>query len=317
MSRDIFQEITDRFISKIESGTAPWSKPWNDSVSGVPQNAVTGKEYQGINHLVLMSAQPTADPRWATFNQAKDQGWHIKKGAKGEQIVRFIEIEKDKNSEKTEGKEGERETFLVPKTFTVFHASQIDGIPELAKTEKTIEEKSETIKRIQDIPNVLGVPVVEGGNRANYSPHADVIRMPPFEAFKSEEDYAGTLLHESAHATGHKDRLDRDLSGGFGSQNYAKEELRAEIASVFLSQALGVPISETSISNHASYLKSWVDVLKSDRFEIMRASRDAEKITGYVLDREKSHEKTHNHEGERVQERDREHVHAHSIGRGR
>jgi len=318
MSRDIFQEITDKIITKLEQGTSPWVKPWEGGNGGsAPQNAITGKPYQGINHLILLSSQPNSDPRWATFNQAKEAGWNIKKGAHGEQIVRFVEVEKNKKEgEKTadggkpEGKDDKKDTFLVPKTFTVFHASNIEGIPALQKVEKTKEEVSDAIKRVQEIPNALGVPLQHGGNRAAYSPTADFIRMPAIENFKSHEDYAGTLLHESSHATGHKDRLNRDLSGGFGSQNYAKEELRAEIASVFLSEALGVPISETSIGNHAAYLSSWVSVLKDDKFEIVRASKDAEKITGYVLEREKAHEK-----GEREPEKVREErVHAVAYG---
>lgn len=291
MNRDIFQEITNKIITKLEEGTAPWVRPWNGTIGSGPQNAVTGKPYQGINHIVLMSAQPTDDPRWATFNQAKAEGWNIKKGAHGEQIVRFVEIEKNKKEGEKEvtGDEKKANTFLVPKTFTVFHASQIEGIPALEKKERTEAEVDKGTQRVSLIPQSMGIFVLHGGNRACYLPTADSIRMPSQESFKSPADYAGTLLHECSHATGHKDRLARDLSGGFGSENYAKEELRAELASVFLSEALGIPSSETSLGNHAAYIKSWVDVLKNDKFEIVKASKDAEKITGYVLEKERSH----------------------------
>lgn len=291
MSRDFFQEITDKIITKLEEGTAPWVRPWSGTIGSGPQNAVTGKPYQGINHLVLMSAQPTDDPRWATFNQAKAEGWNIKKGAHGEQIVRFVEVEKNKKEgDKEVTGDEKKDTFLVPKTFVVFHASQIDGIPALEKKERTEEELTKGNERVSLIPASMGISVLHGGNRACYLPTADSIRMPSQESFKSPADYAGTLLHECGHATGHKERLNRDLSGGFGSENYAKEELRAELASVFLSEALGIPSSETSLGNHAAYISSWVDALKGDKFEIVRASKDAEKITGYVLEKERSHE---------------------------
>jgi antirestriction protein ArdC len=165
------------------------------------------------------------------------------------------------------------------RTFSVFHASQIDGVPAPAPptATKTVPE------RIQDVEIIIqarGVPVRIGGNRAYYSPALDVIQMPPDEAFRGPEERAVVVLHELAHASGHTARLNRDLSGAFNSAAYAKEELRAELTSVAVGSMIGLPCD---IPNHASYLQSWIAVLKQDRREIFHAAAEAQRMADYIL----------------------------------
>jgi antirestriction protein ArdC len=165
------------------------------------------------------------------------------------------------------------------RTFSVFHASQIDGVPALEPTTatKTVPER---VKDVELIIEASGVPVRIGGERAFYSPSLDFIQMPPDEAFRGPEERAVVVLHELAHASGHPAGLNRDLSGAFSSAAYAKEELRAELTSVAVGSMIGLP---RDIPNHATYLQSWIALLKQDRREIFRAAAEAQRIADYIL----------------------------------
>ena len=229
--RDHYQELTDKIIAALEAGTAPWRRPWDKAACGgatAPVNAATGHRYRGIN-LFVLGMSPLAfasnDPRWCSYRQAAARGWQVRKGEKATPVYFYkpIEIE-DKTSD------GGRETRRIPilRTFSVFHASQIDGIPALAPAVAT-KAVAERIEDVEIIVQASGVPVRIGGDRAFYNPTFDFIQLPPDEAFHSQELRAATLFHELSHASGHVSRLNRDLSGGFGSMSYAKEELRAEL----------------------------------------------------------------------------------------
>ena len=227
--RDHYQELTDKIIAALEAGVAPWRRPWDPNACGgsdVPVNVATGHRYRGVN-LFLLGMSPlsftSGDPRWCSYRQAAARGWQVRKGEKATPVYFYkpIEIE-DKTADR------DRETRCIPmlRTFSVFHASQIDGVPALAPSTAT----KSVPERIQDVDLIIqasGVPVRIGGERAFYSPALDVIQMPPDEAFHDQEERAVVVLHELAHASGHPTRLNRDLSGGFGSVRYAKEELRA------------------------------------------------------------------------------------------
>ena len=280
--RDHYQELTDKIIAALEAGTAPWRRPWDKAACGgatSPVNAATGHRYRGIN-LFVLGMSPLAfasnDSRWCSYRQAAARGWQVRKGEKATPVYFYkpIEIE-DKTSD------GERETRRIPilRTFSVFHASQIDGIPELAPAVAT-KAVAERIEDVEIIVQASGVPVRIGGDRAFYSPTFDIIQIPPDEAFHSPELRASTLFHELSHATGHVSRLNRDLSGGFGSMSYAKEELRAELASYAIGSMIGLPCD---VPNHASYLQSWIEVLKQDRREIFHAAAEAQRIADYIL----------------------------------
>jgi antirestriction protein ArdC len=280
--RDHYQELTDKIIAALKAGTAPWRRPWDKTACAgktAPINAATGHRYRGIN-LFVLGMSPLAfasdDPRWCSYRQAAARGWQVRKGEKATPVYFYkpIEIE-DKTSD------GGRETRRIPilRTFSVFHASQIDGIPELAPAVAT-KAVAERIEDVEIIVQTSGVPVRIGGDRAFYSPTFDFIQLPPDEAFHSPELRAATLFHELGHATGHVSRLNRDLSGRFGSMSYAKEELRAELASYAIGSMIGLPCD---VPNHASYLQSWIEVLKQDRREIFHAAAEAQRIADYIL----------------------------------
>jgi antirestriction protein ArdC len=281
--RDHYQELTDKIIAALDAGTAPWRRPWDKTAAGgatAPVNAATGHRYRGIN-LFVLGMSPLAfasnDPRWCSYRQAAARGWQVRRGEKATPVYFYKPIEIEDQTT-----DGGRETRRIPmlRMFSVFHASQIDGIPALAPAVAT----KTVVHRIQDVEIIVqasGVPVRIGGDRAFYSPALDLIQMPPDEAFHSPEERAATLFHELSHASGHASRLNRDLSGRFGSASYAKEELRAELASYAIGSMIGLPCD---VPNHASYLQSWIGVLKQDRREIFRAAAEAQRIADYILD---------------------------------
>ena len=296
-------QVSEKIIEAIEAGTAPWMKPWDGAelFGMMPQNATTGKAYNGINAIHLLTeatVQGYSDPRWVTYKQAEELGANVKKGEKSTlvQYWKFKDfvnvLDADGNPVlKTDGKPQKEEIKLEnPKVFyaSVFNAQQCENMPKLETKPLMwdVNELAETIL-LNSGAKIKNVP----GDRAFYSPSQDAITLPLREQFPTQENYYSTALHELGHWTGHEDRLDRDLSGSFGSESYAKEELRAEIASFMLSARIGI---DHDPSQHYSYIGSWAEALQEDSKEIFRAARDAEKIADFVegLSMEKVQEQT-------------------------
>ncbi len=291
-----FDEITDRVIAAMEKGETPWQKPWSAAAMN-PINPTTGKEYRGGNRIAL-ALECREDPRWMTYKQAAEAGWQVRKGEKGATVIKMVErgfskdAKADEDGSEAEAKKG---SYLVEKRYTVFNASQVDGIPplEVAKPlEFSPAERGEAL--MQALVERTGLRIEHGGAQAFYSPSRDMIQMPNRETFRSIYEYYATSLHEAAHSTLHAKRLDRKEALGkqHGDQAYALEELRAEIASCFLAAKIpGLQVGEEHIQNHASYLNSWIKALKNDKREIVRACADAEKICAYIIDNELEHRK--------------------------
>jgi antirestriction protein ArdC len=283
-AQDHYQELTDRVIAALEAGTRPWQKPWDPNKAGgpaMPVNGATGRRYRGINTLVLgMSplAFTSNDPRWSTYKQAADRGWQIRRCEKGTTVFFFKQLTiNDHNSPKNDDDHTRRIPLL--RSFTVFHASQIDGIPPIAPT--TVQDapwrRPEAVDVILRNSNAI---IRIGGDRAFYSPATDHIQLPMESAFQSPEGWAATALHGLSHHAGASHRLNRDLSGRFGSDSYSREEMVAEFSSLIIGTELGLP---TDIPNHASYIESWIKILKNDKREIFRAAAAAQKCADYCL----------------------------------
>ena len=282
--RDHYQEITSRIVAALESGTKPWRQPWDNAKAGgptLPVNATTGRPYHGINVLVLaMSAFAfgRGDPRFCSYKQAADRGWQVRKGERGTQIFFFKRMEvADRDA--PAGAEERTKRIPMLRSYTVFNGAQIDGIPpwqapDVAEVPWRCPEAADLILHNS------GARVHCGGSRAFYSPANDIICHPPLSSFDSPEAFGVTMLHELGHWTSHEDRLNRDVRNKFGSEKYAQEELRAELASVFIGATLGLPCD---IPNHADYIAAWVEVLKNDKREIFRAASEAQRIANYLL----------------------------------
>jgi len=283
--RDHYQEVTDRIIAALESGTAPWRKPWDPDKAGgpaMPRNAATGHRYRGINVLTLgMSplAFRSGDPRWATYKQSEDRGWQVRKGERGTTGYFFKRLELHDDT-KPEGDEDSVRRIPLLRAFSLFHATQIEGIPDYVPP--TVTEAPWRAPEAAEIILTNSKAIVRvGGEKAFYSPSTDHIQMPPTSAFATPQGYCGTLIHELGHWTGAEKRLNRDLRNRFGSHDYAREELRAEIGQMMVCGELG--IADCDFSNNAAYVASWLEKLRSDRKEIFRAAADAQRIADYLL----------------------------------
>ena len=285
--RDQYIEVTNQIIDALEAGTPPWRKPWDTGKAGnpgMPCNAVTGMRYRGINVLTLATsplALAAADPRWATYKQAAYRGWQVKKGAHGTTAYFFKRIEVPDPKQNTEHDEDGKARYIpLLRAFMLFHASQIEGIPEFAPP-SAAEAPWRASDGAETIVTNSRVTVRIVGDHAFYALGTDHIQMPPRHVFPSAEGWYSTVLHELGHATGHPSRLNRDLRNSFGSPDYAREELRAEIAQVMVCAELG--IGECEFTNGAAYIASWLETLRSDRKEIFRAAADAQRIADYLL----------------------------------
>jgi antirestriction protein ArdC/phage/plasmid primase-like uncharacterized protein len=301
------QNVVEELVKHIEAGTAPWQKPWDpDLIRDRPHNPVSGIAYKGINTLWL-EMQPFEDPRWMTYRQALGQDAQVRKGEKGTQVEYWKWSERRQKVNEAgrpitdaDGKPV-HETYRLqrPKVFyaTVFNAEQIDGLEPYKAPELTFEP----VKEAEKVLEGGGVPIHhDQTDRAFYAINLDEIHLPPQTAFNGQYDYYATALHELGHATGHKDRLAREF-GVFGSETYASEELRAEMASYMISTELGLGHYP---ERHAAYVGSWLKAIEDDPLVLFRAARDAEAIRTWVMEPEKrlSLELAHKKEPEQAKE---------------
>ena len=294
------QEYRDELVKKLcdamEKGTAPWQKTWTDG--DAPFNAVSGRAYHGINSINLaLQGQllgHAEDPRWCTFDQAKEKGWHVRPGEKGTHVEFYKFDEKPKVDEfgdpvlDEDGKQEVEKSVLV-RNYVVFHASQIEGItPYVPKARNPIE----TNEKAERILKESGAEIRHGGNEAFYSLTGDYIQVPERGQFKTQADYYSTALHELSHWTGHPSRLNRETSSDMNSETYAKEELVAEISSMFVSAETGIPQTQEHFDNHAAYVDHWVKAIKEDPNALFRAVNQAQKASEEILKHERVREQT-------------------------
>ena len=284
-------EAAERMIREIEEGTAPWVRSWEPGqVPGRPVNAATGKPYRGYNAIVLSGPE---DPRWCTYRQAESLGAQVRRGEHGQVITYWSRETREKVLDEAghpvrdeAGKLRYRTVARdrpVPCRAVVFHASQIDGLPPY----RTPTPGPETNARVAKVLEHSTVNVVHDARNdpPHYRPGTDTIGMPPKGAFKDSEGYHEILLHEFAHATGHESRLNRELVGKRADkEKYAREELRAELASFLLAQEMGTGFHP---GQHAAYIGSWLKALREDPAEVFKAGRDAARIVEYTLEVEK------------------------------
>ena len=232
MKADVYERITGQIVTELEKGVRPWFKPWNaEHAAGRITRPLrsNGIPYRGINVLMLWSEAMTkgfAAPIWMTFKQALELNAHVKKGEKGSLVVYASKVTRTE----VDGDSGEETERDIPfmKGYTAFNVEQIEGLP--AQYYATAAPRLDTIQRIDRAESFFaatGVNIQHGGDRAFYSATHDRVQMPPFESFRDAEAYYATLAHEVTHSSGAKHRLDRDLSGRFGSESYAVEELIA------------------------------------------------------------------------------------------
>jgi antirestriction protein ArdC len=279
MKRDLYAEVSARIIAELETGTAPWIKPWSATPgANTPCNAVTNRPYSGCNVILLWMTKAAGYrmPRFLTFKQALDLGGHVRKGERGTKVyfVKQLEIHDDADEE--------RSTRLVPmmREYTVFNVDQCDGLPVSVTTGKPIRVRNpDTRDDLADqFLRSTGADVREGHGEAYYVPSRDFISMPAFEAFNGADHFYSTAFHELTHWTGHRSRLDRDLKNRFGSRSYGAEELVAELGAAFLCAEFGFD----GDLRHAGYIGHWIELLKADKRAFFTACSQASKAADYL-----------------------------------
>jgi antirestriction protein ArdC len=307
----LYDEVTAKIIAQLEAGRLPWIQPWGVPASdgtptrggtpagavgspgpALPRNALTGRPYSGVNILILWSAfwahatphagaQGFASQGWLTFRQAMAAGGCVRKGERGTSIVyadRFVpEAEKARVLETG----GEAKAIAFLKRFTVFNVAQCDGLPETLAPDPVPLAPREIVPVAEALIAASGVDVRIGGTKAFYAPGEDFVAVPPQHCFFDPINFYRTCLHEITHASGHVSRLDRNLINSFGSKDYAREELVAEMGSAFLCATLGI----VPTVRHADYIGSWLEVLREDGRAIFRAASAASKAADWLLAR--------------------------------
>ena len=288
--------MINSFIDCLKKDTIPWHRGWS---SERPFNAVTNTEYHGANALWLtynQQAQLYKDPRWCTFKQAQSKGWKIKQGSKGTKIEfwSLYDIEEKRKLTRTEAKqltdELTAEEFTnrvkpVSNTYTVFNGEQIEGIP-LYEIRKNVLHLDEFLSGRNKLIENIKVGFKEGGNEAFYSMAEDMIVLPKINQFDNEFEYITTFFHEAGHATGHVSRFNREMPSARGTDIYAREELRAEIASAFAAQTFGIDYTQNKyMENHEAYIQDYINILENKPNELFAAIKDAEKISDYLIEK--------------------------------
>lgn len=271
--KELYASVTAQVVAQIEAGALQWRMPWHAIAdAGEPVNALTRKAYRGGNHLVfgMVAVANGWGGQWATYKQWKELGAQVRRGEKATHAVKWSPIE-----DKTTGAQR-----MVPFCFSVFAAEQVDGWEAPAPI---VRDTPERIASADAFFSAIGADVRTGGNRAAYVPAGDYIVLPNLDQFDRASDLYATSAHEHAHWSGHTSRLARDLTGRFGTDAYAAEELIAELSSAFTCARLG--ISATPRPDHASYLASWLRVLRADCSALFHAATKAQAATDYLTER--------------------------------
>lgn len=286
MRTDVYQKITDQIVTALEQGVRPWHQPWKvEHSTGRISRPLrsTGTPYQGINVLMLWSAaieKGYAAPIWMTYRQALELNAHVRKGEQGSLVVYADKIIRTETDAKT-GVEAERAIPFM-KGYTVFNVEQIEGLPEhyYGKPQARLESV-ECIEHAESFLAATGANIVHGGSRACYVPSTDKIHIPCIDFFRDTVSYYAVRLHETVHWTRHERRLNRDFGRKrFGDEGYAMEELVAELGSAFLCADL--ELTPDVRDDHASYIATWIKVLKDDRRAIFTAASYAERAADFL-----------------------------------
>ena len=289
---NLYREITDKIIAELEQGIVPWVQPWTSGKQlfplGLPVNGLTRRSYSGINILLLWSAleeRGFASPYWVTFKQCIAMGGSVRKGEKGTHVYfadKFVP-QKEKARAEKDGDAANPIAFL--KRYTVFNAEQCEGLPKGLIATPEPKADQQIVPEAEALIAATGADFRIGGDQAFYVPCEDFIRVPHQSVYPDPINWYRTVFHELGHWTGHKSRLDRSLTTKFGTVDYAREELVAEMATAFVCASLGI----VPTVRHADYIGNWLTVLKEDARAIVRAASLASKASDFILVFQTSH----------------------------
>lgn len=279
MKRDLFAEVSSRILAELETGAAPWVRPWSSTAgANTPCNAVTNRPYSGCNVILLWLARNRgwATPRFLTYKQAIEAGGHVRSGEHGTKVI-FVKQLQIKDGE---GDEADNRLISMLREYTVFNCAQCEGLPDNIKAGNPMRVRNpDTRDALADeFLRSTRADIREGHGEAYFVPGQDFICMPAFEAFKGADHFYNVAFHELTHWTGHKSRLDRDLKHRFGERVYAAEELVAELGAAFLCAEFGF---DGDVRN-AGYIATWIDLLKADKRAFFTACSKAQAAADYL-----------------------------------
>ena len=303
--------LYDAVMQNLEKGSLEWLQGW--AANDTPVSAITGKRYNGLNRLSLMQAAAErgySDNRWLTYKQMEDRGWSFKHNEEGKSLgknagvsIEYFEL-RDKKTKQPFDRSlldgmtaDERDEYIeenvypLRKYYRVFNGDVIEGIPALERRELDESGYNERAENLIKTWSDTECPIIHGGSLAYYNIANDEIRLPRRESFVDLPEYYSTALHEIGHSTGAEKRLNREMSADKSSQAYAMEELRAEFASMFIEQDLGVNAKANHTQNNSAYIQSWSKSLKEDPNVLFKVIVDAERITKFVTSKEKAAKK--------------------------
>lgn len=278
---DVYTRITAEIVAAIEAGAGKWRMPWHHDGSAIarPINLASGKRYRGINTVALWVAAMAAgygQGLWGTYRQWQAAGAQVRKGERATTVVLWKEFVSTDEAEGDSDDSPHRRKMFA-RAFSVFNAAQVDSYkPEPLP----ILPESERLAHAETFIGNLGIKTVVGGSEAYYQPSTDTVHLPPFAQFRDAAAFYGVWLHECGHGSGAPHRLDRDLSGRFGSAAYAFEEISVEILSGLVLADLG--IAHHPRPDHAAYIASWLEVLKSDPRAIFTAASKAQQAADWM-----------------------------------
>jgi antirestriction protein ArdC len=277
---DLFEQVTADLVTAIEAGASNWRMPWQRLATGGVPRSVDGRSYRGWNALVLaMTAadRGSSSSMWATYRAWQRHDGQVRRGERGTQVVLWKPI--DRRADDGSADEVEHGRGLFARTFTVFAAEQVDGADILRTTPDPVDEPTR-LESAESYFHRVAASVAHGGDLACYVPSADVIRLPELARFERAADYYSTSAHEHVHWTGHRSRLDRDLSGRFGDRAYGAEELIAELGAAFWCAQF--QLEQATRADHAAYLGDWLAILRQDARALVAACGHAQRALDYL-----------------------------------
>ena len=288
-TKELRKSVADMFVKGLSEEGLNWKQGW--ATTGELRNAVSNRHYRGLNEFYLKLVSMVhgyKDPRWMTFNQIRDEGYHLEKGSKGAKVEYWFPFDtikkkgvsfEEKERLINEGERKNEDFSLVAKYYTVFNGDNISGLPEIELPKNEIEPN----RVLEQISKGMNVEIYnDGEDRAFYRPSTDDIHLPIPEVFSSDNEYNAVAFHELGHATGHESRLNRDQSGVFGTSAYAKEELVAEITSAFMAETTGISLEDMNMENHKAYVNGWIASIEDDPEYLMKAISQAHDAADYM-----------------------------------
>ncbi len=281
---DIYERVTNQIIAAIEVGAGEYRMPWHHDGSAIttPVNVASRKAYRGVNILSLWAAAQAsgyAAGIWGTYRQWQELGAQVRKGERGHLIVFWKTSDRSGDADRQDDDEDHDKPArrLFARGYTVFNAAQVEGY---TPPEMPVLPEVERIEHAERFCGALGIDIRHGGSQACYIPSKDHVQMPEFTCFRDAIAYYAVLLHECGHASGAKHRLDRDLSGRFGSAAYAMEECTVELLSAMICADLNLSVEPRP--DHARYIASWLEVLRADKRAIFTAASKAQEVADWM-----------------------------------